>query len=90
MQWSIIKSWAKEKGYETFREKTTEKTNQYDYYWGSINDPSVSGMTTSVSKLATNIFNHMTNNQYCEYQTEYKEKQSKTDINHNELSGSGW
>jgi hypothetical protein len=75
MQWSLIKSWAKEHGYTSFREKTKdpENPNQYDYYWGKENDPSVTGMTNSVSKLATDIYNDMTDNEFIEYQKQYKE-----------------
>lgn len=86
MQWSMIKSWAKDRGYETFREKTIDKDNQYDYYWGKIDDPCVTGMAISVSKLATQIYNHMTDNIHVEYQETYQLEQSKQDIDHNGLS----
>lgn len=89
MQWSIIKSWAKEKGYKTSREKATEETQQYNYYWELINDSTISGVETSVRKLAFTIFNHMTNYAYVEYQKKYKEEQDKTDIDHNEFK-EGW
>lgn len=70
MNWTLIKNWAKDQGYEAFREKTKtpENPNQYDYYWGKIDDPSVSGVSFSVGKLATDIYNHMTNYVYVEYQ----------------------
>jgi hypothetical protein len=86
MLWSLVKSWAKEQGYTSFREKTDGQENQYDYYWGKENDPNVTGLATSVSKLATQIYNHMTSNQNLEYQIKYKESLSKTDIDHNGLS----
>lgn len=91
MLWSHIKSWAKDNGYTSFREKTTDPNNpnEYDYYWGKTDDPAVTGMTTSVSKLATTIYNHITNDAHVAYQKEYKEKQSQADIDHNELS-SNW
>lgn len=82
----MVKSWAKNRGYETFREKTADKDNQYDYYWAKIDDPHVSGMAISVSKLATQIYNHTTDNIYVEYQTKYQLEQSKRDIDHNGLS----
>lgn len=87
MQWSLIKSWAKEHGYTSFREKTKDTENQYDYYWGQADDPSVTGLATSVSKLATQIYNHMTINQHIEYQNKYKQFLSKQDIDHNGFSG---
>lgn len=76
MQWSLIKTWAKEHGYTSFREKTKDPNNpnNYDYYWGKENDPSVTGMTNSVSKLATDIYNHMTDYKWLDYQEEYKKK----------------
>lgn len=86
MQWSLIKSWAKQQGYTSFREKTTNQDNQYDYYWGKEDDPSVSGLATSVSKLATQIYNHITDGQHANYQKEYKEILSTQDIDHNGLS----
>ena len=86
MLWSHIKSWAKEHGYSSFREKVDGQENQYDYYWAKENDVSVTGLATSVSKLATQIYNDLTNNQYVEYQTEYKNKLAHTDIDHNGLS----
>ena len=74
MQWSLVKSWAKQHGYTSFREKTKDQDNQYDYYWGKEEDPSVTGLAISVSKLATQIYNHMTNDQHHEYQLNYKEQ----------------
>ena len=77
MKWVEIKRWAKDHGYVSFREKTTHEnnTNDYDYYWGKEDDPSVSGVSYSVSKLATDIYNHMTGNKWVDYQQAYiKEK----------------
>lgn len=90
MKWSLIKSWAKDHGYTSFREKTdrVDNPNEYDYYWGKTDDPSVTGCAISVSKLATDIYNHMTDNRFLEHQKQYQLKQSKEDIDHNELSGS--
>ena len=49
MKWSLIKKWAKEKGYSCVREKTTNSANpnEYDYYWTSDNDVAVSGIAFS-------------------------------------------
>lgn len=87
MQWSLIKSWAKDNGYTSFREKTDGQPNQYDYYWAKEDDPTATGLATSVSKLATQIYNHITSDKYMQYQTDFKEGSAKEDINHNELSG---
>ena len=71
MLWKEIKSWAKSKGYETIKDK-----DDGQYYWAKLdsNDPSASGVARSVSKLATAIYNHMTDNKWVEHQEEYKEK----------------
>lgn len=85
MQWSLIKSWAKDHGYTTFREKTDrlDNHNEYDYYWGKEDDPSATGIAISVSKLATEIYNHMTNYEFVEYQKEYQEHLKSIDIKYN-------
>ena len=71
MLWYHIKSWAKDNGYSSFREKVDTQNNQYDYYWEKVDYPNVSGLATSVSKLATQIYNHMTNDQFIEHQNNY-------------------
>ena len=76
MKWSLIKKWAKEKGYSCVREKTTNSANpnEYDYYWTSDNDAAVSGLAFSVSSLATDVYNHITNNKHLEYQNKVKQE----------------
>lgn len=71
MLWSEIKRWAKDRGYDTLKDKDDNQ-----YYWAKLDDnnPNASGVTTSVSKLATAIFNHLTDNKWVEHQTQYKEK----------------
>ena len=71
MLWKEIRTWAKSKGYETIKDKEDGQ-----YYWGKLdsNNPESSGVAKSVSKLATQIYNHMTNNQWVDYQKEYQEK----------------
>lgn len=56
--------------------------NQYDYTWIKIDDVSMSGTATSVSKLACAVFNHLSEDKYLEYQTEYQNQMEKTDIEH--------
>lgn len=70
MLWKEIKSWAKSKGYDTIKDKEDNK-----YYWAKLdcNDPNASGVSESVSKLATAIFNHITDNKWLEHQTKHKE-----------------
>lgn len=71
MNWSEIKKWAKEQGYQTVKEKD-DSINGASYYWSKIADPSVSGVSLSVSKLATAIFNNLTEDKWVEHQQQYK------------------
>lgn len=70
MLWKEIKSWSKSKGYETVKDKDDNQ-----YYWAKLdsNDPNASGVAPSVSKLATAIFNHLTENKWVDHQKKYKE-----------------
>lgn len=70
MLWSEIKKWAKDKGYETIKDKEDGK-----YYWLKIDDPNnmqTSGVANSVSKLAKAIYNNLSDNKWIEYQNQYK------------------
>lgn len=70
MLWKEIKTWAKNHGYDTIKDKDDGK-----YYWLKTGSDDIedSGVANSVSKLATAIYNHMTNNQWISHQKEYKE-----------------
>ena len=71
---SEIKKWAKEKGYAAIKDKEDGL-----YYWAKLDaGPESSGVAKSVSKVATAIFNHLTDNKWIEHQTKFKE--AKTDI----------
>lgn len=80
--WKEIKTWAKNKGYKADRTKVDNENNPYHYIWYKIDDQSICGETNSLSKIATDIFNHITNNAHIEYQKEYAEKLAQTDIDH--------
>jgi hypothetical protein len=82
MLWSEIKKWAKDKGYETLKEKDGDITS---YYWAKLDVPDASGVSKSVSKLAWDIYNHMTNNQWVEFQKDIKQKQEES-TEHIEMS----
>ena len=71
MLWTEIRKWAKENGYESFREKINGSDNHYEYYWSKIDDPQCSGITTSVSKLANTIYNEITYNKWIDHQESY-------------------
>jgi hypothetical protein len=80
MLWKEVKSWSKEKGFKTDRTKIQDEENSYHYTWFKIDDPSISGTATSVSKLATIIYNRITDNKYVEYQEKYQEQQLLQDF----------
>lgn len=69
---SEIKTWAKTWGYSIIKEKD-DSINGASYYWTKDDDPNVSGVSLSVSKVATDIYNHMTNNKYINHQNTYEE-----------------
>lgn len=74
MMISEIKKWAKEKGYEVIKDKEDGL-----YYWAKLDaGPDASGVAKSVSKVATAIFNHMTEDKWVEHQTKFKE--AKADV----------
>lgn len=75
MLWSEIKKWAKDHGYETVKEKEEEITR---YYWAKLDIPDASGVSKSVRKLAFDIYNHMTNDKWVEYQQNYQQKQDES------------
>lgn len=62
MTWKEIKLWATNHGYEC-------KKVDGGYSW-SIND--TTNISKSISKLARDIFNHMTNNKFIEHQRLYE------------------
>lgn len=76
MLWTEVKRWAKSQGYDTIKDKgDEEKDEPVQYYWSKIDTPDASGVSPSVSKLARDIYNHITNNRWVDYQKEYIEKQ---------------
>jgi hypothetical protein len=72
-----IKTWAKNHGYNVSKNKDTN-----EYTWSKLdsNDPNDGGIALSVSKLATQIYNHLTNNKWVEHQEEFKKNFSPKKI----------
>ena len=68
------KSWAKEKGYVVSRDKSGDENNPYHYEWHLKSDSTISGITNSLSQVATDIFNHLTDNKHVEYQQKVKQE----------------
>jgi len=74
MQISEIKKWAKTKDYEVIKDKEDGL-----YYWAKLDaGPEASGVAKSVSKVATAIFNHLTEDKWVEHQVKFKE--AKADV----------
>ena len=65
-----VKSWAKTWGYSILKEKD-DTINGASYYWSKNDDPNVTGVELSVSKVARAIFNHLTENKWVEHQQKY-------------------
>lgn len=81
MLWSEVKKWAKEQGYETLKDKGDEKKgDKVQYYWSKIDNPSASGVSPSVSKLARDIYNDITNGTWIEHQTTYQQELKITSV----------
>lgn len=71
-----IKSWAKTWGYSIHKEKDNT-INGASYYWMKNDDTSVCGVELSVSKVATAIFNHLTDNRWIEHQKQFQENNTE-------------
>ena len=71
MLFKEIKTWGNKLGYKVVK----ENKDPVEYSWTKLDsdDPNASGVTKSVSKLATAIFNHLTNDKFVEHQKVYKE-----------------
>lgn len=67
-----IKKWAKDWGYTVIKEKD-DTINGASYYWCKNDDPSVTGVALSVSKLATAIFNDLSDSKWLSHQKTYQE-----------------
>jgi hypothetical protein len=70
-----IKSWAKRFGYSIIKEKD-DSINGASYYWAKNDDPSATGVSLSLSKVARDIYNHMTDNKWLDHQNNYVPEQT--------------
>jgi hypothetical protein len=74
MQWSLIKTWAKDYGFTVSRSKNVDQNetdNPYFYQWYKTDDSNINGTTNSLSKLATHIYNILSDNKWVDHQKEY-------------------
>ena len=67
MNFKELKSWAKKYGYEILKSKGSEEC-----LWTKIDDPAVTGIAVDYSDCATQVYNHITDYVWVEYQEEYK------------------
>lgn len=72
-----IKKWAKSFGYTITKEKQSDDLVQYT--WFKDDNTSINGIERSVSKVAKAVYNHISNNQWLDYQKTYAETK---DIEH--------
>lgn len=73
MLWTEVRKWAKEQGFDVLKEKDNS-VNGHSYYWMKSDNYSVSGVSLSVSKLARDIYNTITNNKWIDHQTQFQEQ----------------
>jgi len=77
MRYTELVSWAKKYGY---------KVERYDsglIKWNKIDDESVCGESENKDKIATDIYNDITDNEWLEYQRRYAEHKAQRDIRFN-------
>lgn len=77
MLWTEVRKWAKSRGFDTVKEKD-DSINGHSYYWMKSDDHSISGVSLSVSKLARDIYNAITENKWIDHQKEFEEKKEAT------------
>ena len=82
MNWTNIKRWAKDKGYKVDREKSGNELNPYNYEWCLVDNPERKGTINSLSKLAMDIYNDITDNKHIEHQKRYRQEQIKKEIDY--------
>lgn len=73
MSWSEIKKWAKSQGFDAIKQKD-DSINGASYYWSKSDDENIKGVSQSVSKLARDIFNVITEYKWLKHQEEFKDK----------------
>jgi hypothetical protein len=71
-----IKRWAKDHGYSIIKEKD-DSVNGASYYWCKDTDPNVTGVALSVSKVATAIFNDLSENRWLDHQKQFQENKEE-------------
>jgi hypothetical protein len=68
MLWKEVKTWATSHGYKVDRTKVKDQENSYNYMWET---ESCSGVASSTSNLAKDIYNDITSGQFVDHQTNY-------------------
>ena len=65
MKFKYLREWAKENGYTVYKEDSMVK-------WFKDSDRSICGQSDLNGNAATDIYNHMTDYKWVEYQKQYK------------------
>lgn len=73
MKWSEISRWSKNHGY------VIEKCGGI-FLWFKKSDPSIHGEAESLSQVATDIYNDMTDGVWVEYQRQQAARKAEQDI----------
>lgn len=74
MLWTEVRKWAKDQGFDIVKEKD-DSINGASYYWAKSSDHQVSGISLSVSKLARDIYNIISEDKWIDHQKKYADKQ---------------
>lgn len=69
MLWSEVRKYASKNGYQTLKMPD-------GYSWAKIDDPAISGVSKSISKLARDIYNNITNNDYVQHQAVFDQNRT--------------
>ena len=72
MLWTEVRKWAKDQGFDIVKEKDNS-INGASYYWAKADNHQISGVSLSVSKLAKDIYNTITENKWIEHQEKFQE-----------------
>lgn len=72
MKFTEVRKWAKKRGFSV-KKQEDDSINGASYYWTNIEDPNITGVSLSVSKLARDIFNLLSSNKWLDHQKTYAE-----------------
>lgn len=77
MLWKEVKTWATSIGYKVDRTKVKDQCNSYNYTW---QHEAASGVAYSSFDVAKDIYNHITDNKYSNYQINFAKHKTYDNI----------